>query len=80
MPMRKPDGSRDYKREYKTFHGLRKQKDRRNMRNKARRKMGMEPGNGKEVDHKVPLYRGGGNGKKNLRVVSRETNRSRKRA
>ena len=32
-------------------------------------------GDGKEVDHKQPLSRGGGNGKGNLRVTSRSANR-----
>ena len=42
-------------------------------RNAANRKL--KPGKGKEVDHKKPLSKGGGNGRKNLRVVSRKTNR-----
>jgi len=45
------------------------------MRNKARRKKGLEKGDDREVDHILPLKRGGSNGDKNLRVVSRETNR-----
>ena len=44
-------------------------------RNKARREMGLKVGDPREVDHKKPLSKGGGNGKKNLRVVSRTTNR-----
>jgi 5-methylcytosine-specific restriction endonuclease McrA len=32
-------------------------------------------GDGREVDHKVPLSRGGSNSRRNLRVVSRRTNR-----
>ena len=78
MPYRDENGNRDYKREYKMYHGLKKQKRNRNARNKARREMGLKVGDGKEVDHKVPLHRGGGNGKKNLRVVSRDKNRRRK--
>ena len=42
-------------------------------RNAANRKL--KPGPGKEVDHKIPLSKGGGGGRKNLRVVSRRTNR-----
>ncbi len=33
-------------------------------------------GDGKEVDHKRPLSKGGSNAKSNLRVVSRTVNRS----
>ena len=42
-------------------------------RNAANREL--KPGPGKEVDHLVPLSKGGGNSRKNLRVVSRSTNR-----
>ena len=35
----------------------------------------LNPGTGKEVDHKKPLSKGGTNSKKNLRVVSRSANR-----
>jgi hypothetical protein len=35
-------------------------------------------GDGKDIDHKTPLSRGGGNSKSNLRVVSQKTNRSHK--
>lgn len=55
---------RDYKKEYRDYHGRPEQKKRRAMRNAARRKMGLKPGDPREVDHK-----------KNLRVVSRTTNR-----
>ena len=44
-------------------------------RNKARRMMKLKKGDGKEVDHKRPLSKGGSNSRKNLRVVSRKTNR-----
>ena len=70
MPRKKP---RNYRKEYDTYHAKAKQKKNRAKRNAANRKM--KPGPGKEVDHKVPLSKGGGNGKKNLRVVSRKTNR-----
>jgi 5-methylcytosine-specific restriction endonuclease McrA len=33
-------------------------------------------GDGKDVDHKKPLSKGGGNGKSNLRVTSKNSNRS----
>lgn len=37
--------------------------------------MGLKKGDPREVDHKVPLSKGGSNSKRNLRVVSRTTNR-----
>ena len=53
---------------------------RRSKRVQARREMEkagkVRKGDGKDIDHKVPLARGGGNGKKNLRVVSPSVNRS----
>jgi 5-methylcytosine-specific restriction endonuclease McrA len=45
------------------------------MRNKARRKLKLKKGDPREVDHKKPLSKGGSNGKKNLRAVSRKANR-----
>ena len=35
-------------------------------------------GDGKDVDHKKPLSKGGSNKKSNLRVTSKKKNRSRK--
>ena len=66
---------RDYKKEYKDYHSKPEQKKNRAKRNKARKDMGLKKGDGKEVDHKKPLSKGGSNGKKNLRVVKRSTNR-----
>ena len=66
---------RDYKKEYRDFHGKPEQIKRRAARNKARSLLGLKQGDGKEVDHRNPLSKGGGNGKKNLRVVSRSSNR-----
>lgn len=66
---------RNYRREYDTYHSSREQKKNRAKRNTARRRSGLKVGDPREVDHKRPLSRGGGNGKKNLRVVSRRTNR-----
>lgn len=49
-------------------------------RHRARReelKLGMvKPGDKKDVDHRVPVSKGGGNGKSNLRVESIHANRS----
>ena len=66
---------RDYKKEYKDFHGKPKQVAARADRNAARTKMGLKKGDGKEVDHKVALSKGGSNSTRNLRVVARSTNR-----
>lgn len=66
---------RDYKKEYREYHAKPEQKKKRAMRNEARKKMGLKVGDPREVDHKKPLSKGGSNSKKNLRVVSRATNR-----
>ena len=70
---KKKKKKRDYRREYDRDHSSTKSKKARAARNKARRKL--KPKKGKEVDHVIPLSKGGGKGKKNLRVVSRKTNR-----
>ncbi|MDF0591668.1 HNH endonuclease [Candidatus Methanocrinis natronophilus] len=75
MEKRKTAKRRDYKKEYRDFHGKPKQIKLRNQRNAARRKMGLKVGDPREVDHKVPLSKGGSSGKRNLRIVSRRTNR-----
>ena len=66
---------RNYKKEYKQFHGKPKQRKLNNMRHRARYGMKLKPGDKREVDHKRPLSKGGGNSRKNLRLVSRTTNR-----
>jgi 5-methylcytosine-specific restriction endonuclease McrA len=52
---------------------------RRVKQNAARRELAREglvrKGDGKDVDHKRPLHKGGGNARSNLRVVSRSRNR-----
>lgn len=74
MPTANPKKrKRNYRREYDTYHAKGSQKKNRAKRNAANRKL--KPGPGKEVDHKRPMSKGGGNGKKNLRVVSRTVNR-----
>lgn len=74
---------RNYRKEYDEYHGTPEQKKNRAKRNAARAKMAksgkVSKGDGKEVDHKKPLSKGGGNGKGNLRVVTKKKNRSRKR-
>ena len=72
--------SPERKAEYDKMYGARpEQKKKRAMRNAARRQLEREglvhKGDGKDVDHKVPLKRGGTNSRSNLRVVSKEKNR-----
>ena len=78
-----PKKPRNYKKEYDSYHGKPAQRKNRSARNKARAEVNKRrtaAGKPKlsrtqEVDHKRPLSKGGGNGRKNLRVVSRRTNR-----
>lgn len=74
---------RDYKKEYSNYQGSEEQKKKRAKRNKARRTMQREgkvrKGDGKDVDHKTPLAKGGGNSRSNWRVTSKSDNRSFKR-
>lgn len=69
--------ARDYKKEYRDYHGTPEQKKRRAQRNKARAdatKAGkVKKGDGKEVDH-VAANRKGKLGKK-VRVISKKANR-----
>ena len=70
---------RNYKKEEK-YEDLPEQVKNRVARNKARRdamKAGkVHKGDGKEVDHVIPLSKGGTNTTKNLRVKSASANRS----
>ncbi len=65
---------------YEKYHASPEAKKDRAARNKARRKAIREgrvkKGDGKELDHKVPLSKGGSRSTSNTRVVSRKTNRS----
>lgn len=74
------NGKRDYKKERAKYHSKPEQMANNRERKRARRKLEAEgkvrPFDGKDVDHKKPLKRGGSNGKSNLRVQSRSTNRS----
>jgi hypothetical protein len=69
---------RDYGKEYRDYHGTPEQIKRRASRNKARKMKKLEGRNiaGKDVDHKDgnPLN----NSRRNLRVLSKARNRSRK--
>jgi len=67
--------ARDYKQEYRDYHGKPSKIKERAERNAARAKLGLKRGDPREVDHKHPLSDGGSNSKRNLRAISRETNR-----
>lgn len=73
---------RNYRKEYKDFHGKPKQKKRRAQRNGARAVMvkagKVKKGDGKDVDHKNRNPNGNlSNKRSNLRVQSKAKNRSR---
>lgn len=71
---------RPYKKEYEQYDGTPAVKKKRAERNQARAEMMKEgkvhKGDGKDVDHKKPLSKGGTTSKSNLRVVSAHDNRS----
>ena len=66
---------RNYDKEYQTYHKKPEQRKNNNARHRARYAMKLKPGDKREVDHKKPLSKGGSNMRKNLRLVSRTTNR-----
>lgn len=74
------EAERNYKREYKLFHSKPKQKKRRAERNASRRKMEragkVHKNDGKDVDHKNNNT--ADQSSKNLQVISKSTNRSKK--
>ena len=75
--------ARDYKKEYREYHGTPEQRKNRSLRNQARREMEdrglVRKGDGKDVDHKKPLDSGGSNDPSNLRVLSKAKNRGYRR-
>ena len=75
-----PRKVRNYKDEYAKYQGTPEQKKNRAKRNAARRDAEssgrVSKGDGKDVDHKKPLSKGGSNTKSNTRVVKASTNRS----
>jgi 5-methylcytosine-specific restriction endonuclease McrA len=75
--------ARDYKREYANYQGKPEQLKNRAKRNAARAEMmkagRVKKGDGKDVDHKRPLSKGGSTSKSNLRVTSVHGNRAYKR-
>lgn len=74
------NGRRDYKKEVAKYTSRPEVIKKRVEQNKARRAMikagKARKGDGKDVDHKVPLSKGGTSAASNLRVVSRSSNRS----
>lgn len=71
---------RPYAHEYATYDGTPAVKKKRAQRNKARRMLEREgvvsKGDGKDVDHKKPLSKGGTTTRSNLRAVPASKNRS----
>ncbi len=71
---------RPYKKEYEQYDGTPAVKKKRAQRNKARRIMEqaglVHKGDGKDVDHKVPLSKGGKTVRSNLTVKTAKSNRS----
>lgn len=74
------NGKRDYKKEYRLYHSRPEQIRNRTARTTARRQANAagitHKGDGKDIDHRIPLSQGGSTGKSNQRVVSASTNRS----
>lgn len=74
---------RDYKKEYANYDGTPEVKKKRAQRNKARRMMEREgivhKGDGKDVDHKQALSKGGKTVRSNIRAIPASQNRSYKR-
>ena len=79
MPYQK-NGVRQYKKEYEKYHSRPEQIKNRSERTVARRKANesgvTSKGDGKDLDHKTPISKGGSSSKSNLRVVDKSTNRS----
>lgn len=75
--------ARDYKKEYAQYHSKPEQKHNRALRNAARREMEdrglVRKGDGKDVDHKKPLDKGGSNDPSNWRVLPKSKNRGYRR-
>jgi hypothetical protein len=75
--------TRNYKQEYANYDGTEAVKKKRAQRNKARRMLEakgvVQKGDGKDVDHKKPLSKGGTTVISNLRAKPAAANRSFKR-
>lgn len=74
------NGKRDYKKENEKYNSRPEVIKKRVARNAARREAMedglVKKGDGKQVDHKTPLSKGGSNNKSNLRVVPASENES----
>lgn len=74
------NGKRDYKRENELYNSRPEQRKARSERTQARNEAIKEGlvrrGDGKDIDHKKPLSKGGSNSPSNRRVVSASSNRS----
>jgi 5-methylcytosine-specific restriction endonuclease McrA len=79
MPRKNPDGSRDYSYDTK-YEATKRERHNRSERVTARRELAKEglvhKSDGKDVDHKRPLSKGGSNDRSNLRAISSHSNRS----
>ena len=73
----------DYAKHYRDYQGKPEQIKKRSQRNKARRAMEkagkVRKGDGKDVHHRTPIAKGGGNSRSNLAVSSASKNRGYKR-
>ena len=71
---------RDYRKEYDRYQSAPEQIANRSERNQARamlaKKGVVHKGDGKDVDHKQPIAKGGGNTPGNLRAIPKSQNRS----
>lgn len=73
------NGRRDYKKENRLYNSKPSEIRKRVLRNKARRLMmragKVRKGDGKDVDHRIPLSKGGSGSRSNLRVRDDNANR-----
>lgn len=73
-------GKRDYKKEYQKYHSkpeqIKNRSERTTLRREANSKGITSKGDGKDLDHKKPLSKGGSNSLSNARVTSKSENRS----
>lgn len=73
-------GKRNYKKEYAKYHSRQEQIANRSARTVARRQANEDgrtsKGDGTNLDHRIPLSKGGSNAKSNQRVVSEGRNKS----
>ena len=69
----------DYKKAYKKYHSSKKAKKQRALRNKIGRmikKSGIKIPKDHEIDHIMPISKGGGNDISNIRIIPRSKNRA----